>query len=51
MSPDDRYGGHLRISAGAAPAQIIRGVELLARAWDQMAAQGDRSGEAISLPV
>ena len=51
MSPDDRYSGHLRISAGAAPAQIVRGVDLLAQAWEQMAAEGDRSGEAISLPV
>jgi DNA-binding transcriptional MocR family regulator len=51
MSPDDRYSGHLRISAGAAPEQLVRGVELLARAWDQMAAEGDRGAEAISLPV
>jgi DNA-binding transcriptional MocR family regulator len=51
MAPDDRYSGHLRISAGAAPAEIVRGVELLARAWEQMAAQPDPSAEAIALPV
>ena len=51
MAPDDRFSGHMRISAGAAPADIVRGVELLARAWEQMAAQPDPSAEAIALPV
>lgn len=51
MAPDDRYSGHLRLSAGAAPADIVRGVELLERAWEQMAAQSDPSAEAIALPM
>jgi DNA-binding transcriptional MocR family regulator len=51
MAPDDRFSAYLRISAGAAPAEIVRGVELLARAWEQMAAQPDPGAEAIALPV
>jgi DNA-binding transcriptional MocR family regulator len=51
MAPDDRFSGHLRLSAGSPPQQIIHGVQLLAKAWHQMAAQPERSGEAIDIPV
>lgn len=51
MAPDDRFAGYLRLSAGGPPDEIIKGVALLARAWDRMIAQPDRGGEAITLPV
>jgi DNA-binding transcriptional MocR family regulator len=51
MAPDDRFSGHLRLSAGSPPQQIIHGVELLAQAWHQMAAQPDRNADAIGIPV
>jgi DNA-binding transcriptional MocR family regulator len=51
MAPDDRFSGHLRLSAGSPPQQIIHGVQLLAKAWHQMAAQPDRTADAIEIPV
>ena len=51
MAPDDRFSGHLRLSAGSPTQEIVHGVQLLAKAWRQMAAQPDRSGEAIEIPV
>lgn len=51
MAPDDRYSGHVRLSAGPSPPEIARGVDLLARAWEQMAAKPNAVAEAITLPV
>jgi DNA-binding transcriptional MocR family regulator len=51
MAPDDRFAGHVRLSAGGWPDEIVNGVSLLARAWQRMISQPDRSGEAITLPV
>ena len=51
MAPDDRFASHVRLSAGGPPDEIVNGVALLARAWQRMIAQPDRSGEAITLPV
>jgi len=51
MAPDDRFSGHLRLSAGSPPQQIIHGVQLLAKAWHQMAGQPDRHADAIDIPV
>ncbi|HEY5317367.1 MAG TPA: PLP-dependent aminotransferase family protein [Solirubrobacteraceae bacterium] len=51
MAPDDRFSGHLRLSAGSTPQQIVHGVQLLAQAWHQMANQADRDADAIDIPV
>lgn len=50
-APDDRFSGHLRLSAGCPPSQIAQGVQLLAEAWRQMAAEQDRGADAIAIPV
>jgi DNA-binding transcriptional MocR family regulator len=51
MAPDDRFSGHVRLSAGSPPQQIIHGVELLAKVWHQMAARPERNADAIDVPV
>jgi DNA-binding transcriptional MocR family regulator len=51
MAPDDRFSGHLRLSAGSPPQDIVRGVQLLAKAWEQMVALPDRNADAIAIPV
>jgi DNA-binding transcriptional MocR family regulator len=51
MAPDDRFSGHLRLSAGAPPEHIVHGVQLLAKAWNQMAVESDRNADAIAVPV
>jgi DNA-binding transcriptional MocR family regulator len=51
MAPDDRYSGHIRLSAGPSPPEITSGVDLLARAWAQMATKPHAHAEAITLPV
>jgi DNA-binding transcriptional MocR family regulator len=51
MAPDDRFNGHLRLSAGSSPQQIILGVQLLAKVWNQMAARPERNADAIDVPV
>jgi DNA-binding transcriptional MocR family regulator len=51
MAPDDRFSGHLRLSAGSSPPQIIQGVQLLAQTWQQMAARPERNADAIEIPV
>lgn len=51
MAPDDRFSGHLRLSAGSAPQEIIHGVRLLAKAWRQLTADADRDGEGMGITV
>jgi DNA-binding transcriptional MocR family regulator len=51
MAPNDRFSGHVRLSAGAPPQHIVHGVQLLAQAWHQMAAEGARDSDSIAVPV
>ncbi|MDQ6805483.1 MAG: PLP-dependent aminotransferase family protein [Actinomycetota bacterium] len=51
MAPDDRFSGHVRLSAGSATPQIIHGIQLLAEAWAQMATAPERSADAIDILV
>jgi DNA-binding transcriptional MocR family regulator len=50
-SPDDRYAGHLRLSAGPAPELLREGVALLAQAWRQLSTEPLSGGAGRTLPV
>jgi DNA-binding transcriptional MocR family regulator len=50
-APDDRFAGHLRLSAGAPPELLRRGVALLAQAWQELCAAPLNSAAAQALPV
>jgi DNA-binding transcriptional MocR family regulator len=50
-APDDRFAGHLRLSAGPAPELIREGIALLQRAWRELSSQPVSSAAGSALPV